>query len=242
MEALRRSRRAPKKQTSEFNVGDVVEIHRNNVALRAVLAQLLTEGSSVHPRWLIKFEGPYKDEEVYEHAFTKVDDGRRSSDTSSGEGEFNRIAMDSATNKPTGNATIKGKGRSTSSPVDEVAELSEPLPGPPSDDNSKDAKKSQESSPIASDSSIPETAEARRKKASAREQRSRRRQAIIDEFGVPQPIEEGSNKRKMPPHKPFKNKRPKPSGDEKCIQIKLLTGTLYLYRGPNRRAEFIRKV
>lgn len=191
---------------------------------------------------MIKFEGPYKDEEVYEHSFSKVGEGRRSSESSSGEGESHRIAADMGANRPSGNPSVKGKGGTASPPLEELVELSEIATEQPSDDNSKEARKSQESSPVASDSSVPETAEARRKKASAREQRSRRRQAIIDEFGVPQPMDEGSVKRKMPPHKPFKSKRPKPSGDEKCLQIKLLTGTLYMYRGPNRRAEFIRKV
>lgn len=32
------------------------------------------------------------------------------------------------------------------------------------------------------------------------------------------------------------------SKNEECVKIKLLTGTLYLYRGRNRRAEFIRRV
>lgn len=176
--------------------------------------------------------------------FSKVGGGTRSSESSSAEGESHGMAADTNTNRPKVNPTLKGKETAASSPFEELAEFSEMASELPSDDNSKEPKKytSQESSPIASDSSVPETAEARRKKASAREQRSRRRQAIIDEFGVSQPMDEGSTKRKMPPHKPFKNKRPKPNGDEKCLQIKLLTGTLYMYRGPNRRAEFIRKI
>jgi len=90
------------------------------------------------------------------------------------------------------------------------------------------------------------------KKASAREQRSLRRQAKIDEdvvFTV-QSGASGSIKRRLPSSRNgsggninSSNKRTKgENGNEEVVKVKLLPGTLYLYRGLHRRAEFIRRV
>ena len=83
---------------------------------------------------------------------------------------------------------------------------------------------------------------ARDRISSAREARSCRRQAKIDED---LPLLEGGvgEKRKIPPPANHSKKRQRPSGDGEVVIVKLLTGTLYLYRGQHRRrAEFIRKV
>ena len=78
-------------------------------------------------------------------------------------------------------------------------------------------------------------------------EKARLRQAMIDEFGTalvspPSHPQSGSGKRKNN-GKTSKSKRPRHEEDGKCLKIKLLTGTLYLYRGPrNRRAEFVRRV
>lgn len=63
----------------------------------------------------------------------------------------------------------------------------------------------------------------RQAKLSAREERSRRRGRAL-----------------APPVKRAKTVKKK--ADEDCVKIQLLTGTLYLYRGRHRRAEFLRKV
>jgi hypothetical protein len=62
---------------------------------------------------------------------------------------------------------------------------------------------------------------------SSREQRSNRRQAAIMEEVALQP--------------PTKKKKVTGKYEEEVVKIKMLTGTLYLYRGLHRRAEFIRK-
>jgi hypothetical protein len=75
---------------------------------------------------------------------------------------------------------------------------------------------------------------------SAREARSKRRQAKIDDDIVPAELLVGE-KSALHLNGALKNKRQR--GDEgDVIQVKLLTGTLYLYRGKQRRAEFIRRV
>ena len=89
---------------------------------------------------------------------------------------------------------------------------------------------------------------AKKRKASAREQRSKRRQAMIDEFGAdvvspPSHPQNGSGKRKHAGNgKLTKSKRFRDDEHEKCLKVKLLTGTLYIYRGKHRRAEFVRRV
>jgi hypothetical protein len=65
---------------------------------------------------------------------------------------------------------------------------------------------------------------------SSREQRSNRRQATIMEEVAQQP-----------PTKKKKVAGRYNEGKEKVVKIKMLTGTLYLYRGLRRRAEFVRK-
>jgi hypothetical protein len=67
-------------------------------------------------------------------------------------------------------------------------------------------------------------------RALAREQRSTRRQAKI----------QVDKKRPLKNSVPA-NKRVKTNNNEEVVMVQMLTGTLYLYRGLNRRAEFIRK-
>jgi hypothetical protein len=87
----------------------------------------------------------------------------------------------------------------------------------------------------------------RKDRVSAREARSRRRQAKIDEDAVPPGTEVIGGKRllALDDHiAPPSNKKPKhnESDDGEVVKVKLLTGTLYLYRGAQRRAEFVRRV
>ncbi len=87
----------------------------------------------------------------------------------------------------------------------------------------------------------------RKDRVSAREARSRRRQAKIDEDAVPPGTEIVGGKRHLTldgHHAPPNNKKPKhnESDDGEVVKVKLLTGTLYLYRGAQRRAEFVRRV
>jgi hypothetical protein len=99
-------------------------------------------------------------------------------------------------------------------------------------------------------------------KVSDREQRSRRRQALGQEEAF-QAIETSTSttatatvttannnaraKRPLPPSKGAasnnaKNKKGKTGGDGEVLKVKLLTGTLFLYRGVHRHVEFIPRV
>ena len=75
-------------------------------------------------------------------------------------------------------------------------------------------------------------------KVSAREERSRRRQAKIDEDAPV--IDEPTSRPDAAPVQ--SKKRQKTPDDGEVIKVKLLTGTLYLYRGKHRRAEFVRRL
>ena len=116
------------------------------------------------------------------------------------------------------------------------------------DKQGKNKKKSvtfSESSPVGSEgessSGVPgESAERKRALASAREQRSLRRQTKDDD-------DDGTTGAKRTRQGPIKNsglpsnsKRARRTDDE-VIKVPMLTGTLYLYRGLHRRAEFVRK-
>jgi hypothetical protein len=183
--------------------------------------------SSVHPRWLVKFGGHHKDEELYEHTFVKVLDAAELD--SSG---VENAKSQAVTAKPKSN---KGRKRTVDSLVEDTSASEKVVDtlveatnkDPPSSPNDNSSLHSEESSTQENDA-----------KVSAREERSRRRQAAIDEFGMP------TDQYILPPKrqkiiKKF-GKRPREQ-DEQCLKIKLLTGTLYLYRGRHRRAEFIRK-
>jgi hypothetical protein len=67
-------------------------------------------------------------------------------------------------------------------------------------------------------------------RALARGQRSTRRQAKV----------QVDNKRPLKSIVPA-SKRVKRNSNEEVVMVQMLTGTLYLYRGLNRRAEFVRK-
>ncbi|KAG7361707.1 hypothetical protein IV203_036808 [Nitzschia inconspicua] len=90
-------------------------------------------------------------------------------------------------------------------------------------------------------------------KASAREQRSKRRQSKIDEdtdvmFPGSDVLVDG-NKRKFsstttpgPAVKKQKHNTAEADGEVVVVTVKLLTGTLYFYRGAQRRVEFLRRI
>lgn len=107
-----------------------------------------------------------------------------------------------------------------------------------SDEDSKGKRKNvtfSGSSPVASDSSSINTNDAASKKAKAREQRIARRQAKIEE-------EDSQSIKRRVDRTASSNKRSRvDDSEEEVIKVPMLTGTLYLYRGLNRRAEFVRK-
>lgn len=121
----------------------------------------------------------------------------------------------------TTSGTRKVAGRTTKNEKENPAEMLDALASSSSGSTRNGSKKS------LVDSESPVPSGKRAAAASAREQRSKRRQA------------------QQPPSVSFSRptKKSKTSkSKEPAIKIPMLTGTLFLYRGRHRRAEFVRKV
>ncbi|OEU09627.1 hypothetical protein FRACYDRAFT_271403 [Fragilariopsis cylindrus CCMP1102] len=279
--SLRRSRRAPKKGVSDFNVGDIVEVDRQHgIIARGRLAQLLTEGPSANPRWLIKFDSqPHKDEEMYERAFGKLLVDSNAEETEEKEQQQSYVMAPDLANSGSGSKVSTNPANSTAAGNTIGKGGSAPGEGEKSDDakkgkrgsnssvsssagattsktttNSKEVQFQQSggsgSNDLSDDSSSGGKGRYRSTadRASAREARSKRRQAQIDETRVAGGTDIlAGGKRRLPPppggnSKKYKFNEPQYAEDGEVVKVKLLTGTLYLHRGQNRRVEFVRRV
>lgn len=263
--SLRRSRRAPKSK-SDFNVGDVVELQRNGTTTKATLAQLLTDVSSPNPRWLVNLNVPPYKEEVYEHIFNAsfAEDG--AAEEAESANSLPPVAAVSAKKEPPGGTDIvKQEKKVTNDPVISVADKkkgstssSTGVADASSDGgkSSSNSKKKAVSFSDASSSSNGKIPGSKRSKVSAREARSRRRQALMDEPGsetlpATLPVVTTTGKRKVSGAAAIaaQNKRlrlaaaaAKSPAEEAVTKVKFLTGTLYIHRGKHRRVEFVRRV
>jgi hypothetical protein len=246
---------------TESSSMSIKQIERNGVIANGRLAQLLTEGTSPNPRWLIKFDGqPYKDEEMYERAFGKLiqpaDIEEEPNEPSPPPPTVTKASAAASTATKSGGANATASGTSSEGEKsDDAAAATNTSKKGKSDNNGNNKKSVQFEGAIddgdGSEDSSPEDT-ARRSKAdrvSAREARSRRRQAKIDEEAIPPGAEVLiADKRKIPPPLGHNSKKAKNShnhnhyGDGEVVKVKLLTGTLFLYRGTQRRVEFVRRV
>jgi len=261
--SLRRSRRATKKGVSDYNVGDIVEIDRQHgIIARGRLAQLLTEGPSPNPRWLVKFDSqPYKDEEMYERAFGKLIHSNEDSNEEQHPAATETVSS-VATGKGGGTSSegeksddAKNKGKNSNNSNNNGANISSATTSTTKSKSVQFQRGSSASNDGSDDSSPTEENSTGGKsryrtladRVSAREARSRRRQAMIDDAAIVPGTEILAGKRKLPPppghHSSKKYKHnDRYAEDGEVVKVKLLTGTLYLYRGAQRRVEFVRRV
>jgi hypothetical protein len=71
---------------------------------------------------------------------------------------------------------------------------------------------------------------------------------MIDDAAIVPGTEILAGKRKLPPppvgnrSRQYKHSETQYAEDGEVVKVKLLTGTLYLYRGAQRRVEFVRRV
>jgi hypothetical protein len=218
------------------------------------LAQLLTEGdTTMHPRWLVYFPDNHT-EEVYEQSLGKVitkSPEEATSPTGFLDGVESSSRRNSASNSPPLPEPAVGKSNVAPAPAaapqksaNAPAKKPDDKTTPTSDldDPNKSASFSNDSKP-GSDDSLSNAAK------SSREARSKRRQAIIDEVpaALAPIVAPPTGKRKTAggissgsKHK--KRQRQEPAKDEPVTKVKFLTGTLYIYRGQQRRVEFVRRV
>jgi len=190
-------------------------------------------GTSPNPRWLVKFDGqPYKDEEMYEHAFGRklnsVDDEDEAVSSSSNGSSGGRRLSATSSRRRSGPSSDEDDNLVEEKIEENLSEY--PAPHPYEDSNAGSE----------SEADGPAMSEAARDRVSAREERSKRRQAKIDDDVIPPELLVGE-KGAIQLGGILKNKRQR-GDDGNVIQVKLLTGTLYLHRGKQRRVEFIRRV
>ena len=207
----------------------------------------MSDSSSSNPRWLIKFDGlPLKDEEVFEDDFATKEDNSDDSDSYYSNGNMNhhRLAMSDVENGDDRRYSRVRRHHPHSQHYDHQ--------------NPRHHSRNNNSSNLPSEESGGESSRARAKRALARgrEARSKRRQAKIQESMTS--VSESNHQRfrsLVPPppnyHHPnsrsfycsqHHHKGKHHDDDQEVVQVKLLTGTLVLYKGLHRRAEFIRKV
>lgn len=182
-------------------------------------------------RWLVTFEGKeYADEELFESSFEHV----ISSGSDNEPSPIQPPAPAVATRK-----SRKTKNRGASKSESETER-----------NNKKAVTFVQDHTAITSDSS------AHNNNRSARDQRTVRRQnrnqagdkdhahhPKVTEEKLPANNKKDNNKRAVAPSADLRvpKKAKGASGDEEVVKVPMLTGTLYLYKGIRRRAEFIRK-
>jgi hypothetical protein len=214
------------------------QIVRNGVTLHGRLAYKLSVGVTPNPRWLVTFDDhPHKDEELYEKAFGELI--KAADKESAPVGRLPRRSRSSISS----NSSLQSRRTQRSSGSSEELEKDEERRGEGRNDETKKDNRSVSFSKDALSAECDSSTTLVRK--GAREQRSLRRQAKIDTDVIP-PLSEASShhsarKRRLPPPK-HSNKRVKLDNAENVVKVHLLTGTLYLYRGLHRRAEFVRRI
>lgn len=208
--------------------------------LEGRLAQFLSEGSSPNPRWLVKFDGqPHKDEEMYERLFGKLLSSVEEEDDQGDSGSLQSQRKQSKPSLPTRTVSSSKESEASS----EKGETGDDF-GEESKASANKISESVDGSNAGSDTSsnVESTRSGRSGRVSAREARSKRRQAMIDEDVKDGVVPADGNPR--PPILPGnakKRQREETDGGD-VVKVKLLTGTLFLYRGRYRRVEFIRRV
>jgi len=204
------------------------------------VSKLTGESDANNPKWVVALDDDSSEETVNEselgeilgkaseETVKKVKKPKRSAGRNNGKespvvgGTEALTAVNDTTN------VAKQDSRSTGSQSSNE-ENKKKRPAPSSQDGASD-----------SSGSPSDAASSKKARATAREQRSRRRQAMMEE--VDNFIGTSSNHgsaRGIGKPRPTNNKKKKDDPD--LVKIPMLTGTLILYRGVRRRAEFVRK-
>lgn len=205
-----------------YSVGDLVEVTRDESIATGRLASKQTD--TAKPRWLVKFdESSWPSMELLETELGPILD--RSDDNASQKEK--QVRQKSSYELGT---TLGGRGspsKRSSSPM--VSGKSENGKASPISTNSSDSKKKVEFIALQEESDM--SGSKQRPGSLSREERSKRRQAMIeqDKLNWSKPV------MSRPP------KKKKAQRDEEVVRVPMLTGTLLLYRGAHRRAEFVRK-
>jgi hypothetical protein len=208
-----------------------------------LISKLAETSSSLNPRWLVAFDDESRTEEdMYESSFGKII-GKAAvtepADSNKNKTEKNKetvtVAVDTPKTTARNGSPVASPQNSakTKTPAVSPIEMEQQAHSNINSDSSKKSTKKQMSFQTVQDhhtsdsSTLPSDAAKAAAGISSREQRSNRRQAAIMEEVAQQP--------------PTKKKKVTGQYNEEVVKIQMLTGTLYLYRGLRRRAEFVRK-
>jgi hypothetical protein len=221
----------------------IAQISKDPAVNKGRLVSKLTETSS-NPRWLVAFDDEsWTEEDMYESSFgqilgkataTQPQDVTGSNKNKKVENKQNEAVSPPKTTPKHGSPVtstpnaVKDKTPAVS-PIEMEQRQSNSDTSKKKGKNQIDFKTVQEHN-TSDSSSLPSDAAKAAARVSAREQRSRRRQAAS--------VEEVAQ---QPPSKKKKVAGRYDGGKEEVVKIEMLTGTLYLYRGLRRRAEFVRK-
>jgi hypothetical protein len=203
----------------------------------------MTETSSLNPRWLVAFDDDesWPEEDMHESVFGQI--VGKAAATEPVENNKNRKEKNKHTVAVDAPKTTAKNGIAVTSPPNSI-KTKTPAVSPTemeqqahrnsnSDSSNKSTKKQmsfqtvQDNHTMSDSSTLLSDAAKAAAGISSREQRSKRRQAAIMEEVAQQP--------------PTKKKKVTGQYKEEVVKIQMLTGTLYLYKGLRRRAEFIRK-
>lgn len=253
---VRRSSRRREKKGPAFKVGDIVEINRSRGRSKGRLVCRLTEESATRTRWLIAFddESSWKEEEMYETAFgsiigkagpskplappvvktstkrTKKQRKTSAASTADSQPDSSTGPKSSITSSsPSQNgsssfiANFKQSPAAVSSPDESVENA---ING--NEKTNKKKRKSSDLDPQTAAEPPSDSSDAKNAAAAARAARSLRRQAKLEE----------EHTKRMLHHEP-PPKKAKTEKDSNVVRVPMLTGTLILYRGPRRRAQFV---
>lgn len=227
MSPAQRLRRSQRGKRPSYEAGDLVEIVRNNGIAHCQLLYKIDESgntsasSSSIPRWLVAFDDESEDEEISEKSLGRLVQ----------RGELNR------NHQVHGNAGA-GDGESDSGKSSDKTGGASFLPRRGGKtvsgaDKQKKATKAKQMQVKFPSSRVQREDSGVNTRSSARKMR---------EDGVP--VTEGVLYSGIKPGrrggKRVSRGGKKPKKNEEVVKVKMLTGTLYLYRGENPRAEFIR--
>lgn len=245
MRSLRRSHRV---KITSYSVGDPVEVmHGDGVFFKGKIIRQATTSSPTDPLWIVSLrDGRRRNREVHERSLRKL--GEEDSATE----ETTKVRTSrNKKEKKGGNSNAKPSSSTSSSDLDDK----------PSSNDSHDSllAKSEKSSSSKKTSGkkrrstddvshLMKTAK-KQKVVSFQGKNSKRQRSLRvntrsssrndpeTEFAV-LPVDLKTSRRGV-----SKKGGPRPgkkAKNEEVVKVKMLTGTLYLYRGENRRAEFIR--
>jgi len=211
-----------------YTAGDVVEIVRNEGVSKGVLLHKVKECNSEHPRWIVAVGSNRRNEEVCEKSLGKIVESRASQTTQRIVAEENEkiIGGDKGKDVTKVTSTSSSEDRSLSSAADPSRKSRSKVTFV---DNIFTGKKRSVSAGAirVQDSKRLKSKKQPGPRVSTRSSTRSNRGGEQLMTELPSTLRKGGSK----------PKRPKKSKD--VIEVKMLTGTLYLYHGAHRRAEFV---